>query len=54
VPTELMPGVVDTDGRFDAAVDHLIPWIEQVAPLRGKTVLEDVSDRVALSPSPNR
>ncbi|MGI8804013.1 MAG: class I SAM-dependent methyltransferase [Solirubrobacteraceae bacterium] len=38
--TELMPGVVDTDGRFDAAADHLIPWIEQVAPLAGKTVLE--------------
>jgi SAM-dependent methyltransferase len=40
VGTELMPGVVDTDGRFDAAAEHLIPWIEQVAPLAGKTVLE--------------
>jgi 2-polyprenyl-3-methyl-5-hydroxy-6-metoxy-1,4-benzoquinol methylase len=37
---ELMPGVVDTDGRHAAAADHLIPWIEQVAPLAGKTVLE--------------
>jgi ubiquinone/menaquinone biosynthesis C-methylase UbiE len=35
-----MPGVVDTDGRYTAAVDHLIPWIEQVAPLAGRTVLE--------------
>ena len=35
-----MPGVFDTDGRFDAASDHLIPWIEQIVPLRGKTVLE--------------
>ncbi|MEA2266424.1 MAG: hypothetical protein QOE27_2007, partial [Solirubrobacteraceae bacterium] len=35
-----MPGVVDTDGRHAAAADHLIPWIEQVARLGGKTVLE--------------
>ncbi len=38
--TELMPGIIDTDGRFDAAATHLIPWIEQVLPLAGKTVLE--------------
>jgi SAM-dependent methyltransferase len=37
---ELMPGVVDVDGRFDAAAGSLIPWIEQVAPLAGRTVLE--------------
>jgi ubiquinone/menaquinone biosynthesis C-methylase UbiE len=40
VPTELMPGIIDTDGRFDAAAGSLIPWIEQVAPLAGRTVLE--------------
>jgi SAM-dependent methyltransferase len=40
VPTELMPGIIDTDGRFDAAAGSLIPWIEQVIPLAGKTVLE--------------
>jgi SAM-dependent methyltransferase len=38
--TELMPGIIDTDGRFDAAATNLIPWIEQVCPLAGKTVLE--------------
>lgn len=38
--TELMPGIIDTDGRFDAAEASLIPWIEQVCPLAGKTVLE--------------
>jgi len=38
--TELMPGIIDTDGRFDAAAGNLIPWIEQVCPLAGKTVLE--------------
>jgi SAM-dependent methyltransferase len=40
MPTELMPGIIDTDGRFDSAADHLIPWIEQVYPLAGRTVLE--------------
>jgi SAM-dependent methyltransferase len=40
MPTELMPGIIDTDGRFDAAAGHLIPWLEQVCPLAGTTVLE--------------
>jgi SAM-dependent methyltransferase len=40
MPTELMPGIIDTDGRFDAAAASLIPWIEQVTTLAGKTVLE--------------
>jgi SAM-dependent methyltransferase len=35
-----MPGIIDTDGRFDAAAGSLIPWIEQVVSLAGKTVLE--------------
>jgi SAM-dependent methyltransferase len=35
-----MPGIIDTDGRFDAAAGSLIPWIEQVTSLAGKTVLE--------------
>ncbi|HEY5198066.1 MAG TPA: class I SAM-dependent methyltransferase [Solirubrobacteraceae bacterium] len=38
--TELMPGIIDTDGRFDAAAGSLIPWIEQVCSLAGRTVLE--------------
>jgi SAM-dependent methyltransferase len=40
MPTELMPGIIDTDGRFDSAAENLIPWIEQVCPLAGCTVLE--------------
>jgi SAM-dependent methyltransferase len=35
-----MPGIIDTDGRFDAAAGSLIPWIEQVTSLDGKTILE--------------
>jgi SAM-dependent methyltransferase len=38
--TELMPGIIDSDGRFEAAAESLIPWIEQVTSLAGKTVLE--------------
>jgi SAM-dependent methyltransferase len=40
MPTELMPGIIDTDGRHDAAAGSLIPWIEQTFSLAGKTVLE--------------